>query len=336
MSLAIDPLWLELPEDQPLFQVWRIEKFKPVVWADIGGFYSGDSYIVLNAVKVGTTQRIRRDIYFWIGSTSTADEYGTAAIKTIELDDRFGGEPTQHRETQYHESSAFHELFKDYGGVRYLEGGVDSGFRAVTARAGVKLYRIKGHRNPVLLEVPAAATSLNHGDVFILTSPTHVFLWVGRSANKYEKSTSGQFFSNIRIRFKGAQATRLDDSATTPEFWDTLGGEGPIAAAEAGGVDAETEAENVRRIFKVEGDGFVLVAEKAAAVRTLLTGGAIFIVQRGETVVVVLSKGTPREVKRKAIDIGVDFLKKQGLPLTYSVSNAVEGVASDTLDLLFA
>jgi gelsolin len=158
MALAIDPLWLELPEDQPLFRVWRIEKFRPVAWADIGGFYTGDSYIVLKAMKVGASQRIRRDIHFWIGSASTADEYGTAAIESIELDDRFGGEPTQHDE-----SSAFHELFKEYGGVRNMEGGIASGFRAVTASAGVRLDRVKRQRNPVLLEVPAAAAPLNHG-----------------------------------------------------------------------------------------------------------------------------------------------------------------------------
>ena len=101
-----EPEWAKLPETA-FFGVWRIENFAIAPWEDIGYFYSGDSFIVLNAYKVGNSQRISRDIYFWLGRDSTQDEMGTAAIKTVELDDRFGGEPTQHREVQGHESQEF-------------------------------------------------------------------------------------------------------------------------------------------------------------------------------------------------------------------------------------
>jgi hypothetical protein len=334
MAEAIDPLFQELPEDQPLFRVWRIENFKPVAWEDIGGFYTGDSYIVLKAVKT-PTKPIRRDIYYWIGAKSTADEFGAAALKAVELDDRFGGEPTQHRETQYHESTSFHALFEEYGGVRYLEGGIESGFRAPTVE-GTKLYQVKGRRNPVLLEVPATASSLNHGDVFILTSPTQVFLWIGRQANIHEKTKAIRFFDSTKLKFKGAAQTRLEGSATTPELWAALGGEGPIASAEEGGGDADTEAANVRTIYRADGPNFALVAEKAAAVPAVLTGAPVFIIERGETVVVYLTKAAPKDTKKNAINIGIDFLKKQGRPLTNPIAVVSEGVASDSFDIIFA
>jgi len=70
-------------------EIWRIEKFKIVAWpkAQYGQFFDGDSYIVLHTIK--EADRIRWDIHFWLGTFTTQDEYGTAAYKTVELDDFF-------------------------------------------------------------------------------------------------------------------------------------------------------------------------------------------------------------------------------------------------------
>ena len=53
---------------------------------------------------------------------------GVAAYKTVELDELLGGGPTQHRETQGHESDEFMQSFKS---VEYREGGVAAGFKKV-------------------------------------------------------------------------------------------------------------------------------------------------------------------------------------------------------------
>ena len=65
----------------------------------------------------------------------------------MELDDQLGGSPVQHREVEGHESSAFLARFKK--GVRYLKGGVASGFHHVDPDAPYpnRLFKVKGRRN---------------------------------------------------------------------------------------------------------------------------------------------------------------------------------------------
>ena len=46
------------------------------------------------------------------------DESGTAALKTVELDDHLGGSPQQVREVQGHETKKFLAYFKAKGGIK--------------------------------------------------------------------------------------------------------------------------------------------------------------------------------------------------------------------------
>jgi hypothetical protein len=331
-SASIDPKFVALTEDAQ-FKIWRIENFELVPWEDLGAFFTGDSYVILSAVVVGTSKRVKRDVYFWIGAESTQDEYGTAALKTVQLSDRFNGEPTHHREVQHHESDSFHKLFADHGGVRYLTGGVDSGFKSVSTQKGVSLYQIKGKRNPLLFQVPPTGKSLNHGDVFIITSDSELFLWFGKDANPSEKIKAAQFFDVLSAKFRGRKVTRLEKSATTPEFWAQLGGETPIAAGDAAS-DLTAEKENVKKIY--DADGFKLIAEGVAATKDKLPPGKVSIIERGELIIVYLGKGTSDAVRKGAIQKGLEFLTAKGLPNYYSVQTALEGVENDGIDLVFA
>jgi hypothetical protein len=197
------------------------------------------------------------------------------------------------------------------------------------------LYQVKGVRFPVVIEVPASGASLNHGDAFVLGSERYIFLWIGRGANRKEQQKAGTFLDRVKVRFLSAEFVRLDASATTPEFWETLGGETPIASEVEGGDDAKAEEDNIRKIFKAEGDQYQLVAEGLPATPSVLTGGGIFVIQRGKVIIVFLSKGFGRGDVAKGAEVGENFKVSQGLPETSRVVVVREGFASVEFDVAF-
>uniref|UniRef100_A0A4Y0BQM9 Gelsolin-like domain-containing protein n=1 Tax=Anopheles funestus TaxID=62324 RepID=A0A4Y0BQM9_ANOFN len=151
-------------------EVWRVENFQPVVIpkAEHGKFYTGDSYIVMNT-KEDKNKVKSHDIHFWLGTKTTQDEAGSAAILSVQLDDLLGGVPVQHREVEGTESDLFLSYFK--GGVRYLEGGRCQWLQARNHQRSTGAKRLFPHQG--LEKHPRAAgraSGVGHeqGDCFIL------------------------------------------------------------------------------------------------------------------------------------------------------------------------
>lgn len=114
--------------EYPNLKVWRIEKFHVKDWPvdKYGSFHKGDCYIVLK--RVGHPGKFTYNVHFWMGESSTIDERGTVAYKTVELDTFLHGLPVEYKEEQKLESALFKSYFDK---VVYLEGGVETGFHHV-------------------------------------------------------------------------------------------------------------------------------------------------------------------------------------------------------------
>ncbi len=117
----------------PGLHIWRIEQFKVVPWPreQYGTFLDGDSFIVLSIYDKGNGA-LGYDLHFWLGLNTSQvtflftrhhiyiisdcftpqDEAGTAAYKTVELDDHLHQAPVQHREVQGHEDELFLSYWK--------------------------------------------------------------------------------------------------------------------------------------------------------------------------------------------------------------------------------
>lgn len=189
----------------------------PVPPKTYGKFYTGDSYIVLNVslheiflnfgeivipeslqTKQSKSGVLSWDIHFWLGLETTQDEAGSAAILSVQLDDRHNGAPIQHREVQDHESSLFLSYFK--GGVRYADGGVKSGFNEVETNAAGerRLFQVKGSKNVRVRQVPIGIGSMNKGDCYILDGGHEIYVYVGPRAKRVEKIKAIAAASQIR------------------------------------------------------------------------------------------------------------------------------------------
>jgi hypothetical protein len=157
------------------------------------------------------------------------DEAGSAAIKTVELDDYFGDLPVQFRQVQGHETKEFLDLFDH---MQILEGGEESGFRKVgpkeykTRLIHVEAYKKRGKRVVHCDEVPVSMDSLNNCDAFILDAgleiwdfrPANCSVWEKRAANDYVnmlKSERPKLTSNVYVFGEAV-------NKNTQKFWDIL------------------------------------------------------------------------------------------------------------------
>ena len=202
---VVDPVFLPLTEEDVKFQVWRVKKLQLVAVpeTDWGKFYSGDCYLVFDGRHGGD------HIYYWLGRHSSQDEQTVAAIKAVELDNLFGGQPVQHREVMGYESQTFRKLFQ--GGVICLVGGVESGLSPVSKEEPeARLFQVGGGKVPILREVELDWANINHGDTFVLDAGSLIFIWSGRSSSGSERLAAAGLANRLRDRV-GEDIVHLTD-----------------------------------------------------------------------------------------------------------------------------
>eukprot|EP00463_Aulacantha_scolymantha_P002735 TRINITY_DN346_c0_g1_i3.p1 TRINITY_DN346_c0_g1~~TRINITY_DN346_c0_g1_i3.p1 ORF type:complete len:305 (-),score=84.20 TRINITY_DN346_c0_g1_i3:143-1057(-) len=163
------------------------------------------------------------DVHFWLGQTTSQDEAGTAAYKTVEVDDFLGQLPIQHRECSQNESKMFLSYFPS--GIRILEGGIESGFNHVKPEEfAPRLLWIKGKKNIRVVQVDIKVENLNSGDVFLLDTGLILYQYQGKKAGKNEKLQAGKLQRMIDDERKGKPEVKVWTQTEKPDddigmFW---------------------------------------------------------------------------------------------------------------------
>lgn len=319
-------------------QVWRVEnKFDEVenvprfginVWPKklYGDFHRGDSYIVLQTSEDEEGVHFH-DIYFWIGSESSQDEYGVAAYKANELDDLLGDAPMQHREVEGYESDDFMGCFPK--GVHYLEGGEESGFRKVDSEKALfdiptRLLQVRKKGHVVRsFQVPLSCSSLNEGDAFFLDNGTHVFTWYGKDCSPFEKSHTAELAHNLASNRFGHCKVHVDVEDDNDDFWSLLGGKNEIKPAEAF-QDKDMPTDENKMYILTDQEGPIKVTQVEPAKKNLQSDD-VCILDAGNNMFVWVGKGSTKREQSSSMLIVENYLKANKRTKTTSVLRILEG-----------
>lgn len=313
-------------------QIWRIEKFQVKNWAkdQYGEFYSGDSYIILHT-KENEEGKKEYDVYFWLGAETSQDEAGTAAYKTVELDDLLGDEPVQYREVQGNESKGFLDLFPK---ITILEGGMESGFRKVGPKEyKPRLLHVTGYKQHVqVYQVPLKIESLNNCDSFVLDAGLKVFQFNGGKSSAWEKRKANAIVDELQASRHGkVAATYIIDglqdkgNALIEEFWQYFGGR-PKKIAEEEEMKEVPEVEpSMHHISDESGVMEIKEVARGKLDRNKLNSNDAFIVDAGAALYVWIGSGANNTEKREAMRYANDYLKDQGRASDIPIARVMEG-----------
>lgn len=317
-----EPAWEGCGEKAGI-EIWRVEKMEIKKWPEeeYGNFYSGDSYIILNTRE--ESEKLVHDIHFWLGKTTSQDEMGVAAYKTVELDDYFEQEPIQHREVQQHESQQFTKLFKQ---IEYWEGGIESGFNHVEDGAYVtKLLRVRKMKHTIkVAEMPCVLDSLNQGDCFLLDTGSTLYPWFGDESSAFEKAKAGTVAHNIANSRNGKCKVVNDIDA---DFWAALGGEGDIKpASEAEEHVDEDVGEGV--LYKLSDETGTLMCTEVGRgdlTQSMLGSDDVYLLDAGIEVFLYVGSGASDAERAGAMSTAVCYLGTTNKPLSTPVHVLKEG-----------
>ncbi|EYB96365.1 hypothetical protein Y032_0151g2829 [Ancylostoma ceylanicum] len=314
-------------------EIWRIKNFKlePVPKSEYGEFYTGDAYVCLNTSPALDAW----DVHFWLGDHSTTDEIGTAAIKAVHIDQALGGFPVQYREIQNHESSLFLSYFPD--GIRYIQGGYDSGYHHVEdmfKNFKPRLFHCKGKRNVRCTQVDCKKESLNLGDVFLLDLGREVYVWMPPKSGRLERIKGMARAKNIANHERNGEAKVhiLDSDWDTDEvFWSHFGGLTAVKSIARAKDDDEnywkrtTEQMTLWRVSDASGTMKVTKVAQGEMKQSLLDTKDAFILDAvNGGIFVWVGKGCTANERAKAMTWGAQYLKEKKLPPWTQVTRILE------------
>ncbi|CAH1789863.1 unnamed protein product [Owenia fusiformis] len=282
-------------------QIWRIKDFdmEPLDQKYFGQFYGGDCYIILYTYLVNGKENYI--IYYWQGRKSSADEKGTSALKTVELDDSMGGAPVQIRVCQGKEPPHFMAMFN--GKMIVFEGGHAGWGSEEEGPGDTYLMQVRGTSklNTKAEQVDCRAASLNSNDVFVLFTKKDVYIWSGKGSTGDEREMA-KHIATINPRSPSMQLEGQEKA----DFWAALGGKEEYASDKR---LAEPETNHPARLFQCSNaSGRFVVEEVPDFNQDDLCTDDVMLLDAFDTVFLWIGEGANKAEKKQAETSAIEYI----------------------------
>jgi len=265
-------------------------------------------------------------VHYWLGNFCSIDERTVAAYKSVEAEGLLGN-ATMFREAQGRESEKFLSYFPN--GITILNGGIDSGFNVQKATAKEpRLLQFKGRSVVQNTEVSAKATSLNHGDAFVLDLGAKVYVWQGKQANQMEKFAAGNYAETLKVE-NNAEIIPLKDEGCD-EFWTALGGSlSDVMSAKDGGDDNAAIGKLILYKINEKQTGATIQYDKIAEGKDvklqLYETGFAYLLDAGTALFVWIGNGANATAKRVSMSHAMKYMKQNNMLNSTPVEKIMEG-----------
>jgi len=337
-----EPAWKDCGKAAGI-EIWRVVNFKivPTPKKSYGEFFDGDSYIILQSIKKADGS-FMHEVFFWLGEFTTQDEAGTAAYKTVELDDYLQGHPAQHREVQGSESDKYMSLFKTCGGIRIMKGGAESGFHHIKPheyQPRLLHIRVEQHSHIRVKEVPKNLSSLNSGDVFVLDCGLELWQFNGKKSQGSEKNKGSVLVHGINEQRDGKAKLHIVDEgdSETSEFFKLLGGTGKDKIADDTSDDAY-DKDATKAMLRLSEEGgkfsFTKISEGTLSRKSLDTND-VFVIDTGFEIIVWIGKKASQAEKKLGLQYGVEYIKAHDKDHSTPLSRVLEGGEDQVFNSIF-
>jgi len=271
------------------------------------------------------------DVFFWLGAETSQDEAGTAAYKTVELDDLLGDQPVEYREVQANETKKFLDLFPK---ITILSGGVDSGFRHVKPEDyKPRLLHVSGYQKHVQVsQVPLNIESLNDSDTFVLDAGLKIWQFNGTKSTAWEKRKANAIVDELTASRNGkVQKSYIIDglkdkgSQLIEEFWNFFGGRPNEIKDEAEAKESPQVELSLHHITDASGVLEIKEISRGKLDKSKLNSDDAFIVDAGGQLFVWIGKGSTKNEKREAMAYAVRYLGEQGRSADVPICRVMDG-----------
>ncbi|XP_014779512.1 villin-1 [Octopus bimaculoides] len=313
-----------------------------LLWQKKGKFHKGDSYLIVKLrADCGHTSRY---IHFWIGSETTQDEAGLAALKAVELDDYFDGQAVQFREVENYESKIFLSYFPT---ITYESGGYLFDLVSIKQHYEEKLWHVKGKRNLKMNQLPMGWCSVNNNDVYILDIKECMFIWIGKKANVYEKIKAAQITQHLNTqRVSKVQVIIVNDGEEgnlKKDEFQLFNKYLPLAMKNLGKqeqISDDSENENFEKTLRLyiccDEDGVLKVTELKNGPLSYsdLQSKDMYIIVSEDHVWIWIGRLVPKTARREAMNNAVGFSKKKNADLC-QVIRVIENEETEDFKYLF-